>query len=101
MELIPIYRSFSRAMITLKKWIINEPVTDSLVIIVDLRTGKITYGPGSGQRIIKYGEFESIPEAERDQTLQELVEKLHPTTLMEIEDLLNNPNKEAISSLLR
>lgn len=77
-----------------------EVVDDGLVVMVDLDKKRIVGQPFSGQRIIKHGYWDAIKEEERQLVLKQVYGSFGALRVNEIIDLLLNPPKESIQSLL-
>ena len=100
MELIPLYQINNRVLVGLKEDHIQKTVNDSLVIEINLKTKKIHNGPWSGQKKLKFGYYIPIGENERKVFFKKITEVFSQNQIMEMEDLLLNPTKESIDSLI-
>jgi hypothetical protein len=98
-EIIPLYRRFNDILIGLAEDY-PEVVEDGLVVMVDLEKREIVGQPTSGQRIIKHGYWDAIEVNERQQVLKQVYESFGVLRVNEIIDLLLNPPKGSIQSLL-
>lgn len=98
-EIIPLYRRFNDVLLGLTEDY-PEVADDGLVVMVDLDKRKIVGQPFSGQRIIKHGYWDEIEENERQLVLKQVYESFGALRVNEIIDLLLNPPKESIQSLL-
>ena len=98
-EIIPLYRRENDILIGLSEDYF-EAVEDGLVVMIDLKRKEIIGQPNSGQRIIKHGYWDAIEEVERQQVLEQVFESFGVLRVNEIIDLLLNPPKESIESLL-
>jgi hypothetical protein len=98
-ELIPLYKRGNDILVGLTEDY-STVVGDGLVVMVDLERKEIVGQPSSGQRIIKHGYWEVIKENERQLVLKQLFESFGNVRVNEILDLLLNPPKESIQSLL-
>jgi hypothetical protein len=97
--LIPLYRRHNDILIGLSEDY-PEVVDDGLVVMINLENKKIIGQPSSGQRIVKHGYWDVIEKDERQQVMKLLDESLEGSVLNEIIDLLINPPKDSIQSLL-
>jgi hypothetical protein len=98
-ELIPLYRRGNDILVGLTEDY-PEVVDDGLALMVNLVKKEIIGQPFSGQRIVKHGYWEAIKEDKRQQVLKQLFESFGSVRVNEIMDLLLNPPKESIQSLL-
>ena len=98
-EIIPLYRRHNDILMGLTEDYLDV-VEDGLVLLVDLEKREIVGQPSSGQRIIKHGYWDPIERDERQLVLNQLYESFGTLRVNEIIDLLLNPPKESIQSLL-
>ena len=103
MEIIPIYKSNNRILVTLKsdlKKLKRNDIIDSLVVEIDLESGQVMGEPWSGQKKLKFGHFEHIEPNYLEKIKSLLIEKLGFNKISEIKESLNNPSEKSINSLL-
>ena len=98
-KIIPLYRKHNDILVGLAEDY-PEVVDDGLVLMIDLENKKIIGQPSSGQRIVKHGYWDALEKDERQQVIQLLDESLEASVVNEIIDLLLNPPKDSIQSLL-
>lgn len=98
-EIIPLYRRHNDILIGLAEDY-PEVVADGLVVMINLENKKIIGQPSSGQRIVKHGYWDVIEKDERQQVMKLMDESLEASVINEIIDLLLNPPKDSIQSLL-
>ena len=98
-EIIPLYSRHNDILIGLTEDYLTV-VDDGLVVMIDLEKKEIIGQPTSGQRIIKHGYWDAIEVNERQQVLQQVYESFGALRVNEIMDLLLNPPRESVQSLL-
>ena len=101
-DLIPIYRLGNKFFVILK---IDIPIDGSLIedsLLLEIETnGSYSSKPWSGQKILKFGGgFESIPPEKRHKAQKELFSDFSINKLQGIRQLLLDPPKESVESLI-
>lgn len=100
MKLIPLYRFESKILIGLKEDYIQSTVKDGLVIEIDMEKKQIITNPWSGQKKLKFGYYYPLNENEKQVLIKEIRELFSEAIINEMLNMLLNPSKEAIDSLI-
>ena len=100
MELKPLYKNNNYILVGLAQDHITEVVDDSLVVELDISTGELINGPWSGQKKLKFGFYYPIEKNEIEDFINNLQKVFSNKKIKEIEDLLLNPPKKAVESLI-
>jgi len=100
MRLIPLYKFESNILIGLKEDYVQSNVKDGLVIEIDMEKKQIITNPWSGQKKLKFGYYYPLNENEKQVINKEINGLFSEMFINEIIDLLLNPSKEAIDSLI-
>jgi hypothetical protein len=100
MEIIPLYKFSSHILVGLDIDFPMEKVTDCLVVEIDIQEKKIVNQPWSGQKKLKFGEYEVIKASERTRYIDLITESLGKNMIIEIIDILLYPSDESIDSLV-
>ena len=100
MNIIPLYKFSSHILVGLDIDFPTDKVTDSLVVEIDIQEKKIVNQPWSGQKKLKFGEYEVIKAFERTRYIDLITESLGKNMIIEIIDILLYPSDESINSLV-
>lgn len=100
MKIIPLYKFDNRYLLGLDIDYPGKTVKDGLVIEVDIIKRKIVNPPWSGQKKLKFGNYDVIEESERGIHTELVKNALGKNLIIEILDNLLYPDKEAIESLV-
>lgn len=100
MELKPLYRIGDSILIGLKVDYQAELVKDGVVLHIDLANKEIVNTPWSGQKMLKSGYYEALNDHESYNVMNEILNTFNENQIIEMKDLLLNPSKEVIESLI-
>jgi len=100
MELKPLYENNNYILVGLAQDHITEVVDDSLVVELDISRGELINGPWSGQKKLKFGFYYPIEKNEIEDYINKLQKVFSNKKIKKIEDLLLNPPKKAVESLI-
>ena len=100
MNILPLYTCGSLILVGLETDFITLPVQDSLVVELDLKNHDILQ-PWSCQKKLKFGGFyETVPESERKNLIDKIIESFGNRIINELIDMLLYPQKESIKTLV-
>ena len=77
----------------------DEKIKDGLVVKLHLGTAEYSVAY-SGQKLLKFGYYEPIEDAQRQIWLDRIIEQIPEKLISEIEMLLEHPTQEALRSLV-
>jgi hypothetical protein len=100
MNIIPLYRIGPIVLVGLDIDYQTETVQDGLVVKIDIKERKIDNIPWSGQKMLKFGSYDSVPVSEREALTDQLTGALGKNMIIEIIDILLYPSQDSIASLI-
>ena len=100
MSLIPLYQFEGIMLVGLEEDHIEKIVQDSLLVQIDIKNKSIHSRSWSGQKLLKFGYYHSIPNERRLKFLSEIKEEIGKDLILAAENLLINPSQESIDSLI-
>lgn len=100
MQIIPLYKANSLILVGLDIDFPTEKIEDILVVEIDIQFKKIENKPWSGQKMLKFGFYDTVLVSERKSLTDQITEALGKNMIIEIIDMLLYPTEKSINSLV-